>query len=265
MERRRIALTLAALVAAAACRKDGAPPAEPAKPAPASTAASPVAADATTAATTGTSGDATGGASTTTAAGSGAAGGNLLNLERPAYDKSAPNWKLGVQMPKVANFDPKKDYFVTLHTTFGDITLRLFPDVAPQHVTSFINLVEIGFYDDVRFHRIIPGFMMQGGDPLGQGSGGPAYKMKAEFNPRKHLRGTLAAARTPDPNSAGSQFYICFKETPFLDNQYTVFGEVTQGLDIVDKFEKIGTPSGKPTADARIVRAEAFTTPKGRT
>ena len=188
--------------------------------------------------------------------------GNLLNLQRPAYDKTKPGWKTGVSMPAKASFDAKLDYFVTLHTTFGDITLKFFPDVAPQHVTSFINLAEIGFYDDVPFHRIIPGFMMQGGDPLGQGTGGPAYKMKSEFNAKPHVRGTLSAARTNDPNSAGSQFFICFKTASFLDRQYTVFGETVAGLDVVDKFEKIGTESGRPTQTAKITSAEAFTKPK---
>ncbi len=177
---------------------------------------------------------------------------NVLGLDRPSIDKSSSDWKLRVGLMKPPSFDSKKEYLATLGTTFGEITLRLFPDVAPQHVTSFINLCEIGFYDDVKFHRIIPGFMAQGGDPLGQGTGGPAYKMKSEFNERKHVRGTLAAARTNDPNSAGSQFYICFQPAPFLDRQYTVFGEVTKGLEVLDKLEAIGTKSGAPTKDARI-------------
>jgi cyclophilin family peptidyl-prolyl cis-trans isomerase len=187
---------------------------------------------------------------------------NILNLTRPAIDKSKSGWKTGVTMPKQATFDAKLDYFVTLHTTFGDITVKLFPDVAPQHVTSFINLAELGFYDDVPFHRIIPGFMMQGGDPLGSGTGGPAYKMKAEFNAKPHVRGTLSAARTNDPNTAGSQFFICFKTSSFLDRQYTVFGEVASGLDVVDKFEKIGSESGRPSQTAKITSAEVFTKPK---
>ena len=183
---------------------------------------------------------------------------NILNLERPAYEKSKSGWKSGVKLPKVASFDAKKEYFARLTTTFGPIVLKLFPEVAPQHVTSFINLCELGFYDGVPFHRVIPGFMMQGGDPLGQGTGGPNYVMKSEFNDRKHKKGTLAAARTNDPNSAGSQFYICFADASFLDKQYTVFGEVTEGLPVVEKFEKIGSKSGTPSEKASIVTAEAF-------
>ncbi len=184
---------------------------------------------------------------------------NILNLQRPDYDKTQRGWQANVQLPKKATFDSKKDYFATLHTSLGDITLKFYPDVAPQHVTSFINLSELGYYDNVAFHRIIPGFMMQGGDPTGSGSGGPAYKMKQEFNSRKHIRGTLSAARTPDPDSAGSQFYICFKDASFLNNEYTVFGEVTSGLDVVDKFEKLGTPgAGKPTKLEKIVSVDVF-------
>ena len=100
--------------------------------------------------------------------------------------------------------------------------------------------------------------MMQGGDPTGSGTGGPGYLMKQEFNSKKHVKGTLSAARTPDPNSAGSQFFLCFKEASFLNNEYTVFGQVTQGLDVVEKFEKIGTESGKPTQVAKIITASAF-------
>ena len=187
---------------------------------------------------------------------------NILGLDRPSYDTSKPGWKSGVKMPPKASFDANKDYFATLHTTFGDITVRFFPDVAPQHVTSFINLVELGYYDDVVFHRIIPGFMMQGGDPTGSGSGGPDYKMKQEFNARPHVTGTLSAARTNDPDTAGSQFFLCFATSSFLDRQYTVFGETVEGLDVVDKFEKIGTKSGQPTQVAKITSAEAFTKDK---
>src|SRR4051812_1133255 len=160
--------------------------------------------------------------------------GNILGLTLPKLDKSNPNWKFGTPAPNPmpATFDAKKDYFATIHTTLGDITVKFYPDVAPKHVTGFIYLSELGFYNDAPFHRIIPGFMMQGGDPSGQGNAGPHYSIPAEFNARKHLKGTLAMARTNDPNSAGSQFYICFKPTPFLDGQYTVFGEVTKGLDV---------------------------------
>lgn len=186
---------------------------------------------------------------------------NILNLDRPNYDRK-PGWHETVKMPKKATFDPKKDYFATLKTTLGEITVRFFPELAPQHVTSFINLCEIGYYEGAPFHRIIPGFMMQGGDPTGTGTGGPGYKMPQEFNATKHVKGILSTARTNDPNSAGSQFFVMFTTYPSLDNQYTVFGEVVQGLEVVEKFEKIGSPSGRPKQDAKIESASVFTKDK---
>ncbi len=128
-------------------------------------------------------------------------------------------------------------------TKFGIITLKFFPDAAPGHVKNFFDLAKKGFYDKTTFHRVIPGFMIQGGDPNSKnpdkrthGTGGPGYTIKAEFNDRPHKRGTLSMARAQSPDSAGSQFFICVKDTPFLDRQYTVFGEVESGLDVVDKI-----------------------------
>ncbi len=130
-----------------------------------------------------------------------------------------------------------------IETNFGNITLKFFPDVAPGHVQNFIDLAKKGFYDGTTFHRVIPGFMIQGGDPNSKnpdkrthGMGGPGYTIKAEFNNRPHKRGTLSMARAANPDSAGSQFFICVKDSPFLDRQYTVFGEVTSGMDVVDKI-----------------------------
>jgi peptidylprolyl isomerase/peptidyl-prolyl cis-trans isomerase B (cyclophilin B) len=115
----------------------------------------------------------------------------------------------------------------------GTIKLELYPDSAPNTVANFEKLANTNFYNGLTFHRVEPGFVVQGGDPLGNGMGGPGYKIKAEFNPRKHLEGTLAMARSQNPDSAGSQFYICLAPAPFLDNQYTVFGQVTEGMEIV--------------------------------
>jgi cyclophilin family peptidyl-prolyl cis-trans isomerase len=130
-----------------------------------------------------------------------------------------------------------------IETKFGNVELRFFPDVAPNHVYSFIELAKKGFYDRTTFHRVIPGFMIQGGDPNSKdpastrvGMGGPGYTLKAEFNNRPHKRGTLSMARAADPNSAGSQFFICVADAPFLDRQYTVFGEVVSGMDVADKI-----------------------------
>jgi len=130
-----------------------------------------------------------------------------------------------------------------IETKFGNITLKFFPDVAPGHVKNFIDLAKKGFYDGTTFHRVIPGFMIQGGDPNSKnpdkrthGQGGPGYTIKAEFNDRPHTRGTLSMARAQNPDSAGSQFFICVKDAPFLNKQYTVFGEVESGMEVVDQI-----------------------------
>lgn len=125
----------------------------------------------------------------------------------------------------------------------GEIVLKFHPDVAPGHVNNFIKLAKEGFYDGTTFHRVIPGFMIQGGDPNSKttdrsshGMGGPGYKVKAEFNSTPHKRGIVSMARANDPDSAGSQFFICVSDANFLDWQYTVFGEVESGMDVADKI-----------------------------
>ena len=125
---------------------------------------------------------------------------------------------------------------------FGEIVLRFFLDVAPGHVKNFVKLSKEGFYNGTTFHRVIPGFMIQGGDPnskspdrASHGMGGPGYKVEAEFNSKPHKRGIVSMARSNDPDSAGSQFFICVAEANFLDWQYTVFGEVVSGRDVADK------------------------------
>ena len=126
-------------------------------------------------------------------------------------------------------------------TKFGSIELKFFPEKAPNHVENFLKLAKSGFYDGTLFHRIIPGFMIQGGDPNTKGddaatygTGGPGYNLKAEFNNHPHGRGILSMARSQDPDSAGSQFYIVVAESSFLNGQYTVFGKVVKGMDVVD-------------------------------
>lgn len=130
-----------------------------------------------------------------------------------------------------------------IETKFGNIELKFFPEVAPNHAKSFIDLAKKGFYDGTTFHRVIPGFMIQGGDPNTKnpdrsrhGMGGPGFNVKAEFNTKPHKRGTLSMARASDPDSAGSQFFICVANAPFLDRQYTVFGEVVSGMEVVDQI-----------------------------
>jgi len=127
---------------------------------------------------------------------------------------------------------------VRIATNKGDMVLRLFPDDAPMHSAAFLKLAKAGFYDGLTFHRVEPGFVIQGGDPDGDGTGGPGYKLKAEFNERPHVRGTLAMARSANPDSAGSQFYVCLADARFLDGQYTVFGELTDGFETLDAIRR---------------------------
>ncbi|MEO6380284.1 MAG: peptidylprolyl isomerase [Caulobacteraceae bacterium] len=140
---------------------------------------------------------------------------------------------------------------LTLET--GPVTIRLRPDLAPGHVARIKELVREGFYDGVVFHRVIPGFMAQGGDPTGTGrSGSDRPNLKAEFSAEPHVRGVCSMARTANPDSANSQFFICFADARFLDNQYTVWGEVTEGMDAVDAL-----PKGEPPRDpGKIVTAK---------
>jgi peptidyl-prolyl cis-trans isomerase B (cyclophilin B) len=132
-----------------------------------------------------------------------------------------------------------KNLQARITTKYGDIIFALYPDDAPVTVSAFIKLARAGFYDGLTFHRVEPGFVVQGGCPEGTGRGGPGYNLREEFNSRKHLQGTVAMARAQSPNSAGSQFYICLEPAPSLDRKYTVFGQVTEGFDKVQKI-KVG-------------------------
>ena len=132
-----------------------------------------------------------------------------------------------------------------IETRFGEMEIEFLPDKAPGHVKNFLDLARKGFYDGSTFHRVIPGFMIQGGDPntkdrnasRGQhGTGGPGYSIKAEFNDVGHKRGVVSMARSQDPDSAGSQFFVCVKDSPFLDRQYTAFGRVVRGMEVADKI-----------------------------
>ena len=155
--------------------------------------------------------------------------------------------------PPALTVDLDQAYRATLHTSHGDIALELLPAKAPLAVNNFLFLAGEGFYDGVTFHRVVPGFVIQGGDPnskdddpANDGAGGPPWQLKAEFNDRPHLKGTLSMARSQDPNSAGSQFFICLDRTPNLDKQYTVFGKVIKGLDVVDEIGRLKRDSSNP-------------------
>jgi cyclophilin family peptidyl-prolyl cis-trans isomerase len=170
------------------------------------------------------------------------AGSSAQEKQRKTWDKE-PDMKI----------DPAKIYVAHMETTEGPIVLELYPKQAPHHVNSFVFLAKEGYYDGVIFHRVIPGFMIQGGDPTGTGGGGPGYKLKQEFNSTHHARGVLSAARTPDPNSAGSQFFIMHGDSPHLDNQYTAYGKVIEGMEVVDKIATAQTgENDRPVKPASI-------------
>ncbi len=152
---------------------------------------------------------------------------------------------------------------VTIETNFGNIEFNLLPELAPETVRNFVKLAESEFYNGSLFHRVIPGFMIQGGDPNTKnpelrsqwGMGGPGYTVNAEFSSRSHLRGIVSMARSTDPNSAGSQFFIVTTDSTFLDREYTVFGEVTQGMDVADKIVNLPRDQGDcPQEDAKMLK-----------
>ena len=171
------------------------------------------------------------------------------------------------------NYSKETNPVATITMTNGDvITAELYPEVAPNTVNNFISLANSGFYDGVIFHRVIPGFMIQGGDPDGTGMGGPGYGIKGEFanngfpNDLKHNRGVLSMARAQDPNSAGSQFFIMHKDSPHLDKDYAAFGMVTSGLEVVDKIAALDRDrSDRPTTDSDNVIASITVDTKGVT
>ncbi|HII36486.1 MAG TPA: peptidylprolyl isomerase [Nitrosopumilaceae archaeon] len=148
-----------------------------------------------------------------------------------------------------------------IETNFGKIAFELLPNLAPETIRSFVNLAKTSFYDGTLFHRVIPGFMIQGGDPNTKksdknkwGTGGPGYTIKAEFNSKSHLRGIVSMARATDPDSAGSQFFIVTTDSTFLDRQYTVFGQVIEGMDVADKI--VNLPRDKndcPNKEAKML------------
>lgn len=167
-----------------------------------------------------------------------------------------------------------KDKVAELHTSAGEIDIRFYPDAAPNHVKNFIDLAEKGFYNGTKFHRVIPGFMIQGGDPntvsgspYSWGTGGSGKNVAAEFNAIHHARGVVSMARAQDPNSASSQFFVCVADAGFLDGQYTAFGKVTKGMDVADKI--VNAPRGandrpdNPTTIDKIVIRDAKADEKG--
>lgn len=162
-----------------------------------------------------------------------------------------------------------------VHTTAGEIDLRFFPDKAPNHVRNFIDLAEKGFYNGTKFHRVIPGFMIQGGDPntisgdpATWGTGGSGKYVQAEFNDTHHKRGIVSMARAADPNSASSQFFVCVADSSFLDRQYSVFAEVTKGMEVADTIVNAARGAqdrpNKPVSIEKVVIRDASPEEKGK-
>jgi cyclophilin family peptidyl-prolyl cis-trans isomerase len=159
----------------------------------------------------------------------------------------------------------KNDYQVVFDTSLGKITIDMWPDVAPGHCKNIIGLAKIGYYDGIKFHRVIPDFVIQAGCPQGTGTGGPGYQIPAEFNKKLHEAGVLSMARTSDPNSAGSQFFLCLGRVPHLDNQYTAFGKTADqsSLDVVLKIGGVDTDGNdRPRKDVTIDKGSVVAVPK---
>jgi peptidylprolyl isomerase/peptidyl-prolyl cis-trans isomerase B (cyclophilin B) len=161
-----------------------------------------------------------------------------------------PNYAPPSAEESAALYEESKQLQARIDTKHGDIVFEFYPTYAPGTVAAFVKLARSGFYDGLTFHRVEPGFVIQGGCPQGDGMGGPGYNLKAEFNDKPHVLGTVAMARAASPNSAGSQFYICLGDARFLDKQYTVFGQVTSGIEAV-KAVRAGDKMDKVTIEAK--------------
>ncbi|MDG2048775.1 MAG: peptidylprolyl isomerase [Myxococcota bacterium] len=177
-------------------------------------------------------------------------------IQSQKIDTNQNDWKTQLPKPPQAEFDPEKTYYWLLETNVGPIKLKLLPDEAPMHVTSTIYLTELGFYDEVPFHRVINGFMAQGGDPLGRGTGGPGYQYDGEFGgTTRHDKPGILSMANAGPGTDGSQFFITFVPTPHLDGRHTVFGEVVDGSDTLAALEAGGSGSGRTTQPLLIESA----------
>jgi cyclophilin family peptidyl-prolyl cis-trans isomerase len=177
-------------------------------------------------------------------------------IAKNAVDKKDPAWKTKLKAPVPPKFDPAKSYYARMVTNKGEMLIKLRPDVAPMHVTSFIYLARQGYFDGLKFHRVIQGFMAQGGDPIGNGTGGPGYQFNGEFSPKAlHNAAGVVSTANAGPGTDGSQFFIMFKPYPSLDGHYSVFGQVEEGLETVKALEAAGNPGdGPPTSPLNITK-----------
>ena len=178
-------------------------------------------------------------------------------ITKNAPDKKDPAWKTKLKMPTLVKFDPAKGYYARMVTNKGEMLIKFKPDVAPFHVTNFIYLARMGFFDGTKFHRVMKGFMAQGGDPLGNGTGGPGYGFNLEVSPKAlhNAPGVLSTANTDQPGSDGSQFFIMFNAYPSLDGHYSVFGQVEDGMETLKAIEAVANPGdGPPTSPVTITK-----------
>jgi cyclophilin family peptidyl-prolyl cis-trans isomerase len=161
-------------------------------------------------------------------------------------DTTQPGWRTRLAKPQALSFPAGAKVRARMTTTKGELSIRLLPETAPMHVTSFAYLARLGFYDGLTFHRVIPQFMAQGGCPLGSGTGGPGYRFDGEFAPGvKHDRGGLLSMANAGPGTDGSQFFLTFVPTPWLDGKHTIFGEVEGGEKVLQALEACGSSSGQ--------------------
>jgi cyclophilin family peptidyl-prolyl cis-trans isomerase len=174
-------------------------------------------------------------------------------IAKANVDKTGASWKTKLPKPEKVAFDPKHKYFAMMETNKGLVKIEFLPDVAPMHVTNFIYLSRLGFYDGLSFHRVISGFMAQGGCPLGTGTGGPGYQFGGEFSDSvKHTTGGLLSMANAGPGTDASQFFLTFVPTQWLDGKHTIFGKVVEGTDVVKKLEAAGSQSGKTSEPLKI-------------
>ena len=178
-------------------------------------------------------------------------------IETQKIDKTKTDWKTKLEKPELATFNPEAKYFWDIETTEGKLVVELFPKTAPMHATSTIYLTNLGFYDDLIFHRVINQFMAQGGDPLGNGRGNPGYKYAGEFEGTlTHDKPGLLSMANAGPNTDGSQFFLTFVPTPWLDGKHTIFGEVVDGLETtLPAIEALGSRSGRTKKEVKIIKA----------
>ena len=174
-------------------------------------------------------------------------------IAKAKVNKANASWRTTLPQPTTITFEADKDYFARMVTNKGTVLIRFMPQVAPMHVTNFMYLTRLGFYDGLSFHRVITNFMAQGGDPLGNGMGGPGYGFGGEFKPDvKHDHPGMLSMANAGPGTDGSQFFLTFVPTPWLDGKHTVFGEVVEGLDVLKKLEASGSQSGKTSEPLKM-------------